>query len=251
MTKKTRRVAAKPLEIEVTSLPKRTRKPKKNVLIEFIIDETGSMGGWVNQVISGYNEYVDGQREMRTKGKCLFSLTKFDSSGIKTMCEKVPIQEAPRLDRYNYRPGASTNLFDAVGTRVSRLISDRHLLEDTEVVIVVFTDGQENCSREFKYDDIRTLYKKCESLGWGFVFLGSNQDAWETGRNWGMTNMANTMSFSMNDTVETLATLNYATAAYRSSADAGSLDNASYGFFDPSNVTRGATIIKKKEEKVQ
>lgn len=209
------------------------------------------MGGWVNQVIDGYNEYVDGQRAMKTSGRCLFSLTKFDSSGIRVMCEKVPIEEAPRLDRYNYRPGASTNLFDAVGTRVSRLISDQHLLDDTEVIIVVFTDGHENCSREFKFQDIKSLYKQCEELGWGFVFLGSNQDAWETGKSWGMTNAANAMSFSMGETFETFSTLSAATAAYRSSAARGLVDNTTYNFFDPQNVSVGATILKKPAESVK
>lgn len=253
-----RRVREKPLQIEVQNPPKQKRRRRKDrdVLIEFILDETGSMSSWVNQVVAGYNEYIDGQRELRTKSKCYLSLTKFDASGIKTICEKTDVRFAPRLDHYNYRPGASTNLYDAIGNRLSRLIGEQDLIEDMDVVIVVFTDGYENASREYKYDQVKQLIKRCENLGWTFVYMGANQDAWQVGSTLGVTNVYNTKTFDMSDTIGTFAALNSATAMYRSTRG---LENAAvgqaYSFFDPtavdSNVQAFEPDVVEKKKKLK
>lgn len=242
----------KPLKMEVTSPPKKKRRRKINrdVLIEFILDETGSMGGWINPVITGYNEYVDGQRELKTDGKCYFSLTKFDTTGIKNVCEKTDIRFAPRLDRYNYRPGASTNLFDAIGNRLSRLLGDQDLLADTDVVIVVFTDGYENASREYKYDQVKQLIKRCENLGWTFVYMGANQDAWEVGSKLGVTNAYNTMTFDMAEVGSTFTALNNATATYRGTRGlVGGAVGQDYSFFDMENNQKLMNSINLGTEK--
>lgn len=249
---RTRRVAEKSLKMEVESLPKKKsrRKTKKNVLVEFILDETGSMGEHKNSVISGYNEYVDGQRALETKEKCFFSLTKFDTRGIRNVCERTDIRFAPRLDQYNYQPGATTNLYDAIGTRLSLLLADQDLLEDSDVVIVVFTDGYENASREFKYDQVKKLIERCENLGWTFVYMGANQDAWSVGSGLGVTNQYNTKSFDMADAAATFTALNMATATYRSVrglADTGVGQDYSFFKLDDDNAAEVVSKIKAIE----
>ena len=48
-------------------------------------------------------------------------------------------------------------------------------------VIIIFTDGDENQSREWDRNSIAQLIKSKETEGWTFVFLGANQDAFAEG----------------------------------------------------------------------
>lgn len=220
------------ITVEQNTKPRRRRR-SKDVLIEFILDETGSMGRWQDEVTSGYNKYINEQREMRSTGKCYLSLTKFDTNGIKNVCENVRIEDAPLLDRYNYRPGATTNLYDAIGTRLTHILNNLERLDTTSIVIVVFTDGEENASREYSYDEVRRLIARCEAQGMTFVYMGANQDAWKVGYSLGVSNYLNTKTFDMKHTGATFAALNNATATYRSSRlSANALEGQAYSFFE-------------------
>ena len=49
------------------------------------------------------------------------------------------------------------------------------------------TDGEENSSREWTHDAVRSLIAQKESEGmWTFVFLGASLDAWDQGRRYGV-----------------------------------------------------------------
>jgi hypothetical protein len=54
------------------------------------------------------------------------------------------------------------------------------------VVFVILTDGEENSSREYNLQAVRTLItQQKEKFNWDFVFLGANQDAVLTGTTMG------------------------------------------------------------------
>lgn len=217
------------VKIKVDKAPSSRRKTKK-VLVEFILDETGSMEQFRDDVIGGYNTYVEDQR--KAPGKCYFSFTKFNSGRIDNILERSDIDNVMRIDRYSYRPGGSTNLYDAIGQRLSRLLRDRDQLRDTSVMVVVFTDGYENSSREFKYDDVRDLIRRCEAEGWSFIYMGANQDAWKVGEGLGVSNIYNTSTFDMRHTGETFRKLSTATMDYCSNVAVGADVSArSYNFF--------------------
>lgn len=46
-----------------------------------------------------------------------------------------------------------------------------------KVLFVITTDGLENSSEEYSYNDIRRLIETKKECGWEFLFLGANIDA--------------------------------------------------------------------------
>jgi hypothetical protein len=193
--------------------------------IEFLLDETGSMMSVWDQTIGGFNEYVNSQKLQ--PGNCLLTLTKFDSSGVNTVYQDSNIQSVPMLDRNTYRPGASTNLYDAIGQRIKALEARVATMPaDTSALIVIMTDGQDNASREHSAETIKVLIKDKEAAGWTFVFLGSNQDAWSVGQTFGMSK-GNTMTYDAFDVKGAMGTLSNATTAYRGLRASGMVASAS------------------------
>lgn len=71
---------------------------------------------------------------------------------------------------------------DAIGSAIEKIKNaEKHTAEDyraEKVMFVIITDGEENSSREYSYEDIKgkieTQKTKC---GWEFIFLGANIDA--------------------------------------------------------------------------
>jgi len=50
-----------------------------------------------------------------------------------------------------------------------------------EVILVVFTDGQENASMRMKQKAVLQRVEEKKKLGWTFVFLGADIDSYATG----------------------------------------------------------------------
>lgn len=76
-----------------------------------------------------------------------------------------------------------TALNDAIG----KTINDVNQF-GTNVVVLIQTDGQENSSKEYKLDRIKSLIKEKEKLGWEFNFVGAGLDAFNQGAAYGMFN---------------------------------------------------------------
>ncbi len=51
----------------------------------------------------------------------------------------------------------------------------------TDNLVVVFTDGEENASRQWSRDRLFRRIRKLQDKGWTFVFLGANQDSYAEG----------------------------------------------------------------------
>jgi hypothetical protein len=52
--------------------------------------------------------------------------------------------------------------------------------------LVVATDGYENHSSRYSYEELRRLLKSCEDDGWVLIFLGAGIDAWGQGSQLGL-----------------------------------------------------------------
>ena len=193
--------------------------------IEFLLDETGSMHSVWDQTISGFNEYVGGQKSQ--PGECLLTLTKFDTRGVRTQYTDAAIANVALLDRQSYIPTASTNLYDAIGQRIHALTARQETLPaDTAILFVIMTDGEDNASREYNAEIIKNLITEKQAAGWTFVFLGANQDAWKVGQTFGMAK-GNTMTYDNANIKGAMGDLCAATTAYRSVRSSGIVANAS------------------------
>lgn len=153
-------------------------------IVNFILDETGSMGSIKDATINGFNEYINGLKKNK-KGKILFTLTKFDSEGLRTPYVLTDISRVELLSEKTYQPGSMTPLYDAVVETVEK-VADK--IKDNEAsLVIVMTDGEENASKKHNEKCLHDLIGKLQKKGnWTFAFLGANQDSWATAKNWGI-----------------------------------------------------------------
>jgi hypothetical protein len=154
---------------------------KQRVLVNVILDKSGSMSTKVQDVIGGFNLYLD-ELANEQAVEYGFSLTLFDTV-VAMKYNGVPLANAAKLDGSSYRPSGNTALFDAVGNTVQTVSTDGF----DKIVTVIMTDGEENSSREWTLHAIRELIKSKEAAGnWTFVFLGATLDAFEQGASLGV-----------------------------------------------------------------
>jgi len=173
----------------------------KKLLVNFILDESGSMTSIKDQTISGFNEYVD---SLKPKGKAArFTFTKFNSRATSVVCDNIPVKDVPLLTSRNYVPNDLTPLYDAIGASV-KAVEKALEKESVDVLCVIMTDGQENCSREFTRSKIFEIIEDKQKEGWTFAYLGANQDSWGEGAKVGISG-ANTLDFAYDSTGVTRA----------------------------------------------
>lgn len=171
---------------------KNTKKVKQEIVI--VIDKSGSMGSSRDDVIGGFNTYIaDLKKDEDTDVK--LTLVMFDTYVHKLHNGKA-LKDVSELCSRTYCPGGSTALNDAVMDAVEDVetrLKKSKAKDDPQVMVVVFTDGEENASSKFKKDDVSNKRKEKEAEGWAFIFMGADMDAWAAGSSYGMS-AGNTIS---------------------------------------------------------
>ena len=157
--------------------------------ITVILDRTGSMESIRDDVIGGFNSFLATQQASPTPGT--FTLVQFDSQDpYEVLQDAVPMASARPLTREQYVPRASTPLYDAIGRGILTLEASLAATPDADrpgqVIFVVVTDGQENASREFDRRRVSTLIEAKKGLGWEFVFLSADLDAFDDAHRMGI-----------------------------------------------------------------
>ena len=153
--------------------------------VSFLLDETGSMKSIKEDTIGGFNEYVDTLKE--DGDNIAFSLVSFNSNGTKSRYVAEPIEALAPLTNENYRPAAMTPLIDAsvkIIKATAKAVKKRK--DDPLVLVVIQTDGYENCSRKHTAADLAALVREKTEAGWEFVFLGAGLDAFNAARRAGV-----------------------------------------------------------------
>lgn len=154
----------------------------KKTIVNFILDKSGSMSSVRDATISGVNEYVQTLKNDK-KSAYSFSLTVFDTES-KELHKNKPLAKVEKLTKEDYEPGGNTALYDAVCSSIKSLKSE--VGKSDKVLCVIMTDGEENSSKEYTQEQLKTLIKELEAEGnWTFVFLGANQDAWANAQKFG------------------------------------------------------------------
>jgi len=153
---------------------------KKNYThIGVILDKSGSMGRVRNDVIGGFNSFIEDQK--KEEGKASVSLVTFNSQ-VEEIYNFVDIEYITGLDKNRFRTGGSTSLYDAVGYIINSIGNSLSFLKEEErpekVLIIIHTDGEENSSKEFTSQQIKDLIaQQEEKYKWKFIFLGANLEA--------------------------------------------------------------------------
>ena len=151
--------------------------------VSFLIDRSGSMAPLVDDVIGGFNSFLQTQKD--EPGNCNMTLVQFDGNAPFEILEKNrPVEEIPELDSNRYMPRGNTPLLDALGDLIT--YCDEYSAKEkvkSDQVIAVFTDGHENASSRWGRSELFNLIEKRKSEGWIFLFMGANQNSYlEAGR---------------------------------------------------------------------
>ncbi|MDE3206697.1 MAG: VWA domain-containing protein [Acidobacteriota bacterium] len=150
--------------------------------IYFLLDRSGSMASIADDVIGGFNSFLAAQ--IVDGNDAVMTLVQFDSQDPhEVLAEGLPLAEVTPLSASSFQPRGSTPLYDAMGhliadaaIRAERLVATGS--DPEEILVVIFTDGQENESREYDQKKVFDLIKKHEEKGWTFAYMGANQDSY-------------------------------------------------------------------------
>ena len=100
---------------------------------------------------------------------------------VEIIHDRFPIDAVQPLTDKEYYVRGCTALLDAVGQAINKIDNvQKHLPEKHragKVLFVITTDGLENSSTEFNYNDIKRMIEAKKECGWEFLFLGANIDA--------------------------------------------------------------------------
>jgi hypothetical protein len=182
-----------------------------------ILDQSGSMSTIISDSIGGFNTFLRKQKELKDEATITVAL--FDDK-YNLLYDNIDIKKAEELTSEIWIPRGMTALYDAIGKTINNVRSTHTRLgneKPSKVLVCIVTDGEENHSREYKLDDIKTLIKKCEKDDWNFIYLAANQDAFSVGQSFGVS-AGNTFTYmATTDGVVSMSnTLNNASVSYRS-----------------------------------
>jgi len=150
-----------------------------------VVDRSGSMESIKADAEGGINTFIDQQKS--EPGEALLTLVQFDNE-YEFVHSGIPIQQIPK---FKMVPRGSTALLDAIGRAINETGARLAVMDEAQrpglIVFVVVTDGQENSSREFNRDQIRSMIEHQQTVySWQFSFLAANQDAFAEGTSLGI-----------------------------------------------------------------
>lgn len=147
----------------------------------FILDRSGSMHGQEKDTLGGFNSMMEKQK--KGEGNALVTTVLFDTE-IDVIHDRLPLKSVRPMTEEDYVAGGCNALLDAVGSTIHRIGTVHKYARPEDVpahtLVVIITDGEENSSRFYDYEDVRHMVER-EKLkyGWEFIFLGANMNAIE------------------------------------------------------------------------
>ena len=147
----------------------------------FILDRSGSMGGLESDTIGGFN----GMIRKRCGTSYLFlvmlvSVVLFDDRQ-EVLYDRVALDKVPDMTDKDYYVRGCTALLDAIGDAVRHIRNVHKYAREEDrpekTLFIITTDGMENASRRYSYEQVKRLIEDQKKKDWEFLFLGANIDA--------------------------------------------------------------------------
>ena len=154
----------------------------------FILDRSGSMAGLEGDTIGGFNAMLEKQK--KEPGAALLSAVLF-SDRSEVIYDRTDIRKVEPMTDRQYCVGGCTALLDAIGEAVRHIANIHKYAREEDrpgkTIFVITTDGMENASRRYTYDEVRKMVEhEREKYGWEFLFLGANMHAISAARRFGI-----------------------------------------------------------------
>ena len=151
---------------------------KKNLTrMIFVLDKSGSMSGLEKDTIGGFNSLIEKQRKEPGEAKVT---TVLFNDRVAFVNDNADIKDVPLLTSKEYYVCGCTAMLDAIGSVIKKAEADDATTSENEkaekTVVIITTDGMENASKEFSYENVRKLIDAKKEDGWEFIFLGANID---------------------------------------------------------------------------
>lgn len=178
---------------------------KKKTIYQMIVDKSGSMSNSRSQVISGFNEQLSSIQAIQAQypnQEILMALRFFNETVDQNVVEHTQVGAIEPLHPNQYAPNGFTALLDAIGKSIYDIkIKFGHEIQSdqTTVVMIIITDGEENMSKFYTFDDIKRMISELEATeSWNFTFMGADLDAIQVAAKMGI-DRKNTLSFDKED----------------------------------------------------
>lgn len=162
--------------------------PNMDTELVFIIDRSGSMSGFEDDTIGGFNSMIEKQKG--GPGMVFVSTVLFDNYS-EVIHDRVQINRIEPMTRQQYQVRGCTALLDAIGGAIHHIGNVHKYARKEDVpantIFVITTDGMENASQQYSSQRVKEMIKRqSEKYGWEFIFLAANIDAIETADNIGI-----------------------------------------------------------------
>ncbi len=170
-----------------------------------ILDASGSMNAIREDVVGSVKNFVQGQKRKKSEDETILLDVYQFSDETQHIVSSASID---LFDPSNYNCSGCTALYDAICIAVDELLEkfkglkERDRPEDVSLVIV--TDGMENASRRFQRYDVQTRIEAVKEMGWTVLYLAANVDVHKTGRDIGLSDAQDRVSFNTADVKEEL-----------------------------------------------
>ena len=178
--------------------------------IRIVLDRSGSMQNSLETTIEALNTYLYELKNQKISAT--LTLSTFDSISIDIPISKVRINKLNRIPESVLIPRAATPLYDAIGLAVHDLEQNTESTDENKVLVIV-TDGLENASREYTYQNISSLIQDKEKAGWLIIYLGADHDAMKQSRSLNF-DKKRSMKYSKLDSIDTFKTVSKKTFEY-------------------------------------
>jgi hypothetical protein len=171
------------------------------------------MSGLENDTIGGFNGFVKNQAAL---GQTNLTTVLFDDK-YEILHNGIDAGDVV-LTGEEYFTRGNTALLDAIGKTINdvgkRLSATPEDQRPGKVIFVITTDGLENASRKFSYDEVkRMITHQTENYKWEFIFMGANIDAVAEG---GKLGICAERSYGWTSTGAGIATMYQELSAYSS-----------------------------------
>lgn len=158
----------------------------KQIYHLIILDESASMGPVRNLIIdmlSSVYDYINKLSNENKNIKSYFSFVSFADKKIKFHEWNKVVKDKLSFN-YLYMPAGSTNLLDACCESILKMENELNNTDDYQVLVTIITDGEENSSVHFTFEETRDHITRLKNTGkWYFNYFGAEHDVHKVVKN--------------------------------------------------------------------